>query len=314
MMFALGVVAFAVCILLSVALHECGHMWVARGTGMKVRRYFVGFGPTVFSFRRGETEYGLKWLPLGGFCDIAGMTALDEVTPDEASRAMWRFKTWKRTVVLAAGSFTHFVFGFIVLYLMAVTMGLPNLAAKPVINTVSDCVRSATTAEEWNDPTCRPGDPAPAKSAGLRPGDRILAIDSIAIGFWNELVEVVQQRGDRPMRVRWLRPDTSAAVPEGAVLVARRPDGVVYEATIRPYYDPEANRYFLGIAAPTPQLLMAYFGVQRVRYGIGAALLAGVEETWTHTRVILTSLRRMVTGQESFRENVGGPIMIAKVT
>lgn len=59
---------------------------------------------------------------------------------------------------------------------------------------------------------------------------------------------------------------------------------------------------------------MEYFGVQRVRYGIGAALLAGVEETWTHTRVILTSLRRMVTGQESFRENVGGPIMIAKVT
>jgi regulator of sigma E protease len=155
---------------------------------------------------------------------------------------------------------------------------------------------------------------APAAMAGLRPGDRILAIDSIAIGFWNELVEVVQQRGDRPMRVRWLRPDTSAAVPEGAVLVARRPDGIVYEATIRPYYDPETNRYYLGIAAPTPQLLMEYFGVQRVRYGIGAALLAGVEETWTHTRVILTSLRRMVTGQESFRENVGGPIMIAKVT
>lgn len=154
----------------------------------------------------------------------------------------------------------------------------------------------------------------PAAQAGLQPGDRILAIDSITINFWNELVEVVQQRGGGPVRVRWLRADTSAAVPAGAVLVERRPDGIVYETTLRPSYDPASNRYYLGIVAPTPPLLMAYFGVQRVRYGVGAALLGGIEETWTHTRVILTSLHRMVTGQESFRENVGGPIMIAKVT
>ena len=95
MMFVVGIVLFALAILLSVALHECGHMWIARATGMKVRRYFVGFGPTVFSFRRGETEYGLKWIPLGGFCDIAGMTTLDELTPDEDRRAMWRHATWR---------------------------------------------------------------------------------------------------------------------------------------------------------------------------------------------------------------------------
>ena len=72
MMFAIGIVLFALAILISVALHECGHMWVARATGMKVRRYFVGFGPTLWSTRRGETEYGVKAVPLGGFCDIAG--------------------------------------------------------------------------------------------------------------------------------------------------------------------------------------------------------------------------------------------------
>ena len=69
MMFVLGIIAFALCILLSVALHECGHMWVARATGMKVRRYFVGFGPTLWSTKRpnklGETEYGVKAIPLG---------------------------------------------------------------------------------------------------------------------------------------------------------------------------------------------------------------------------------------------------------
>lgn len=80
MVYAIGFALFALGITVSVALHECGHMWAAQATGMKVRRYFVGFGPKVWSFRRGETEYGLKALPLGGFCDIAGMTALDELS------------------------------------------------------------------------------------------------------------------------------------------------------------------------------------------------------------------------------------------
>ena len=92
MMFVVGIVAFALAILVSVALHECGHMWVARATGMKVRRYFVGFGPTLWStFRRnklGSTEYGLKAIPLGGFCDIAGMTPVEDLRPEDDPYAM----------------------------------------------------------------------------------------------------------------------------------------------------------------------------------------------------------------------------------
>ncbi|OQO90106.1 zinc metalloprotease [Saccharomonospora piscinae] len=204
LVYILGVVLFALGICVSVALHEAGHMVAAKSFGMKVRRYFVGFGPTVFSFRRGETEYGLKWIPLGGFCDIAGMTALDEVKPDEAPRAMWRFRTWKRTIVLAAGSFTHFVLGFVVLYLMAVTMGLPNLADRPVINEVSDCVRSATTAEAWNDPTCGAGDPAPAKAAGLRPGDEVTSVGGTPTDTWQDLLGAVQT-ATGPTQVEILR-------------------------------------------------------------------------------------------------------------
>ncbi len=103
MMFVTGIVLFALAILISVALHECGHMWVARRTGMKVRRYFVGFGPTLWSTRRGETEYGVKAVPLGGFCDIAGMTPVEELDPDERDRAMYKQATWKRVAVLFAG-------------------------------------------------------------------------------------------------------------------------------------------------------------------------------------------------------------------
>ncbi|EHK87313.1 putative membrane-associated Zn-dependent protease [Saccharomonospora azurea SZMC 14600] len=204
LVYILGVALFALGICVSVALHEAGHMVAAKSFGMKVRRYFVGFGPTVFSVKRGETEYGLKWIPLGGFCDIAGMTALDEVTPDEAPRAMWRFKTWKRTVVLAAGSFTHFVLGFIVLYFMAVSMGLPNISDKPVINEVSDCVRSATTPEEWNDPTCGPADPAPAKAAGVQPGDEVVAINGTPTDTWQDLLAAVQ-KSEGPTEFRVLR-------------------------------------------------------------------------------------------------------------
>ncbi|KMS87167.1 zinc metalloprotease, partial [Streptomyces regensis] len=151
LVYILGVVLFALGVCVSVALHEAGHMVAAKSFGMKVRRYFVGFGPTVFSFRRGETEYGLKWLPFGGFCDIAGMTALDEITDDERPRAMYRFKTWKRTVVMAAGSFTHFILGFVVLYLMAVTMGLPNMFGTPEVSQVSQCVQDARTNQEYTD-------------------------------------------------------------------------------------------------------------------------------------------------------------------
>ncbi|MFE5567969.1 M50 family metallopeptidase [Amycolatopsis japonica] len=199
MVFILGIVLFALGICLSVALHEAGHMWAAKAFGMKVRRYFVGFGPTVFSFRRGETEYGLKWIPLGGFCDIAGMTALDEVTPDESKRAMWRFKTWKRTVVMSAGSAMHFILGFVILYLMAVTMGLPNPEAanaptEPVISATA-CARSATTLEQLNDTTCPAGAPTPAKTAGIQSGDKIVSVAGKPTPTWTDVLAAVQVAG-----------------------------------------------------------------------------------------------------------------------
>ncbi|MCA1655242.1 MAG: site-2 protease family protein [Pseudonocardiaceae bacterium] len=92
--YIIGVVVFALCIGASPALHEAGHLLSAKAFGMKVGRYFVGFGPKVFSFRRGETEYGLKAIPVGGFCEIAGMTALDDVDTRDEPRAIWRQKTW----------------------------------------------------------------------------------------------------------------------------------------------------------------------------------------------------------------------------
>jgi membrane-associated protease RseP (regulator of RpoE activity) len=193
----LGIILFALGICVSVALHEAGHMGAAKMFGMRVRRYFIGFGPTLWSFRRGDTEYGLKAIPAGGFCDIAGMTALDEVTPEEAPRAMWRYATWKRFVVMVAGSVTHFIIGFLILYLMAGTMGLPNLElrnfditkASPQIGTVNDCVVDKNDASETG---CAPGAPAPAKDAGLRPGDVVQSVAGTPTPTWGDMVKTVE--------------------------------------------------------------------------------------------------------------------------
>jgi membrane-associated protease RseP (regulator of RpoE activity) len=184
--FIIGVVLFALGIGLSVALHEAGHMFTAKWFGMKVRRYFIGFGPKIFSFRRGETEYGLKAIPGGGFCDIAGMTALDEVTPDEDKRAMWRYPAWKRLIVMSAGSITHFMLGFVILYAMAATMGLPNLVDKPVVDKIQ-CVQNDSVDPNATRPSCGAGDRSPAKDAGLLPGDLVVAVNGKATPTFQEL-------------------------------------------------------------------------------------------------------------------------------
>jgi len=201
--YIIGVVLFALGIGASLALHEAGHLLSAKAFGMKVRRYFVGLGPRIWSFRRGETEYGLKAIPLGGFCDIAGMTTLDEVDPTDEPRAMWRQKTWKRTTVMATGPVTHFLLGFIILYIMAVTFGLPNVEEKPVLAQVSNCVHDATTTAQLTNQTCHPGESGPARAAGLRQGDEVLSVGGVSTPTWTAMVNEIQRAdGPTPFVVR----------------------------------------------------------------------------------------------------------------
>jgi membrane-associated protease RseP (regulator of RpoE activity) len=212
-----GVVLFALGICLSVALHEAGHMVAAKSFGMKVRRYFIGFGPRIWSFRKGETEYGLKAIPLGGFCDIAGMTAMDEITPDEAPRAMWRYPTWKRVVVMAAGSATHFALGFLILYLMASTMGLPNIAGTPVVSG-TDCAAATQDPKTFEFAPCTPDDPSPARDAGIQSGDVIVSVDGLTTPTWSDVVTKVKDlRGEHTFVVRRDGADRSVVVDVPAV-------------------------------------------------------------------------------------------------
>ncbi|GAB2998729.1 M50 family metallopeptidase [Mycobacterium bourgelatii] len=199
MMFIVGIVLFALAILVSVALHECGHMWVARATGMKVRRYFVGFGPTLWSTRRGETQYGVKGVPLGGFCDIAGMTPVEELAPDEQERAMYKQKTWKRVAVLFAGPGMNFVICIVLIYFIAVIWGLPNLhPPTQAIVGETGCVAEETTQGQL----AKCNGPGPAAIAGIRPGDVIVKVGDKPVSTFEEMAAAVRkQHGNVPIVV-----------------------------------------------------------------------------------------------------------------
>ncbi|WP_246019245.1 M50 family metallopeptidase [Saccharothrix australiensis] len=224
MVFFLGILLFALLIGISIALHELGHLATAKMFGMKVTRYFIGFGPKIWSFRRGETEYGLKVIPAGGFCEITGMTALEEVRPEDRHRAFYRQKTWKRVVVLSAGSITHFILGFIILYLMAATFGMPNLRDTPLVAQVAPCVQSTAA------PDCGPGDSSPAAQAGFQAGDEILAVAGTATPTWQDVLKLTRDRfGSTEFRV--LRDDREITLTADVARVDRefqRKDGSRY--------------------------------------------------------------------------------------
>lgn len=203
MMFAVGIVLFALAILLSVALHECGHMWAARATGMKVRRYFVGFGPTLWSTTRpnklGSTEYGVKAIPLGGFCDIAGMTSVDQLAPEDERYAMYRQKTWKRVAVLFAGPAMNFVIGLVLVYGIALVWGLPNLhpPTSAMVGETS-CVKAETARGELG--TCT--GIGPAALAGIQAGDVVVAVSGTPVSSFEEMVtEVRKASGPTPFTI-----------------------------------------------------------------------------------------------------------------
>src|SRR5712691_9850209 len=122
----LGWIIFVAALLFSIMLHEAGHFVTAKKFHMKVTQFFVGFGQTLWSRRKGETEYGVKALPVGGFVKITGMTALEDIDPADEPRSFRRQPGWQRAIVLAAGSFMHFVLAFVLLFFLAVGIGVQN--------------------------------------------------------------------------------------------------------------------------------------------------------------------------------------------
>jgi membrane-associated protease RseP (regulator of RpoE activity) len=186
---AIGVLVFIATIVVMVMIHEAGHMTAARLFGMKVEEYFFGFGPRIFSFRRGETEYGMKAIPAGGYVKIAGMNPYQTVPESERSRTFGAKPAWQRAIVLLAGSATHFVVGAILLTFSFAVLGV---SGKPTTTLQSV---SATSTQLH-------GVPGPAEKAGIKAGDRILAIDGNAITRWDDLQTYIKAHAGTPVTIK----------------------------------------------------------------------------------------------------------------
>jgi membrane-associated protease RseP (regulator of RpoE activity) len=179
----LGILIFTVALLVVIMVHESGHFLVAKLFGFKATKFFLGFGPTVWSTQKGETEYGIKALPLGGFVKIIGMSPYEEIEPEDESRSYPNKPRWQRALLLVAGSATHWVVAFVLLFVVAVGFGFPKAS-----NQIARVVESAAGVE------------TAAAKAGLRPGDRIVAIDGRTTSEWDEIVDYIEERGNETGR------------------------------------------------------------------------------------------------------------------
>ncbi|GLY16237.1 site-2 protease family protein [Kineosporia rhizophila] len=243
MSYTIGVVLFALGLLLSVCLHEAGHMLTAKLFGMRVTRYFAGFGPTVWSFRRGETEYGLKAVPLGGFVNIIGMApGVEEPESEETEqqgRAFWQKPLWQRTLVLAAGSIVHLLIAILLLVPAFWLFGVPTLKeldqTPAVVGRVSDCViPTYDVTEQGALRACTDADPrSPAAQAGLQRGDEITSIGGTAITSYAAFQKAVREQPvGEAVPLTYLRDGAEKTTEISLVSTQRPPLGAADASTL----------------------------------------------------------------------------------
>ncbi|HZB39484.1 MAG TPA: site-2 protease family protein [Ilumatobacter sp.] len=228
-LFNLWWLVFVVGVLISIFMHELGHYMTARWTGMKATQFFIGFGPRLWSFRKGETEYGVRALPLGAFVRIIGMNNMDEVPPEDESRT-YRSKSYpRRMLVISAGSLMHMLIAIVLLFTVYVADG-------EITPTDGVEVRQVLVA-------------SPAATAGLRSDDVIVAIDGERLEEPEDLGTVVQaSRAGDTLDVVVLRDGARVAVP---VVIAANADrsSPLYG---KPYIGVSSSRAFETIDHSVP--------------------------------------------------------------
>jgi len=199
-----GLIA-VVAIVLFVTAHEAGHFFAAKATGMKATEFFFGFGPRLWSTKKGETEYGIKAIPAGGYVRIIGMNPFEEVAPEDVGRTYREKPFWKKSVVVLAGVGMNFLLAFILFFGVILAMGITE--PLPIVDEVVD------TAD---------GVPTAAAEAGLRMGDRIIAIDGTALQGWPA---VQSEIASRPGEEVVLTIERSGEYTDVPVTLGTQPDG-----------------------------------------------------------------------------------------
>lgn len=176
-------VAFVFALIASIMLHEGGHYFAAKASGVKVTEYFLGFGPRLWSIRKGETEYGVKALPLGGYVKVVGMNNMEKgVDPEDEPRTYRQAPFRKQVLITFAGVAMQFVLAFLLLLFVWTTIGVPD---KPTLT-----IGSISKLKSG---------PSPALDAGFKVGDRIVSMDGRTVSSWDELPTYIKSHPGRPI-------------------------------------------------------------------------------------------------------------------
>ena len=257
--FVLGVLIF---------VHEFGHFIIAKLSGIKVERLSLGYPPRAFGFKWGETDYCISWLPIGGYCKMAGI--VDESLDTNIKGEPWEFQSKSaptKAAVIFAGSGMNFVLAIFIFSLMAYYLGVPS--EKPLIGGVKENY--------------------PAEKAGIIEGDLIISIGGVEVSTWEQMTEIILSNvSDRPQKFEWLRDDKIYSAEIISVKEKNPVDGEMEEVRV------------IGV----------YNKINKV--GIFGGVKDGFEKTFTLTGLVIVTIKRIITGEESIKSSLGGPIIIAK--
>lgn len=268
-------VFFGFCLL--IVLHEAGHYVAAKATGMRVERFFLFFGPTIWSFKRGETEYGVKSIPLGGYVKITGMTPEEEIPPEVAHRSYYRQEIWKRIVVVAAGPAVNIVLAFAILFGVYWVNG-----QQQTVERVGE-IRKGTPAAEV-----------------LRPGDEIVAVDGHRypeLGGEERLEKFIEDVASH--RCAGRRVDGCVAAT--AVEIEVRRDGRLESFSVRPRYDADVERTVIGFS----------YATRAIEIGPGGAAAEAGDAIWEVAAGTFHVFTHLFEKEQ--REQVSGVVGISDV-
>ncbi|PZQ92113.1 MAG: peptidase [Leifsonia xyli] len=329
LLYVLGIVIVAVGLALSIGLHELGHLIPAKRFGVKVGQYMIGFGPTLFSRRKGETEYGVKLIPLGGYISMSGMyppakggdgarTAstgfLDTLVQDardssaetieegDEDRVFYKLPTHKRIIIMLGGPTMNLLIAIVLYAIVLCGFGIAQYST--TLGSVSQCVVTDASQTE-----CTASDPeAPAAAAGLLPGDRIVSIDGTAITTWDQASQTIRDSPGTPLRFVVER-DGAELTLEVTPLLTERP---VADENGRAVVDDNGTTVtqkvgFIGVSPAT----------EKVQQPITAVLPAVWDNSVAVGKIIVTLPQRLVqVAQAAFggeQRDPNGPISVVGV-
>jgi len=243
--YIVGVLVLAFGVAASIALHEVGHLTPAKRFGVRVTQYMVGFGPTIWSRKRGETEYGIKAIPLGGYIRMIGMfppragedpkmvrvsstgrfsqladearkASLEEMRPGDENRVFYKLPVHRKVIIMLGGPFMNLVIGAVLLTVLVTAHGVLTVQDGARVASVAQCVKTVEQAE--TAPSCEGSPDTPANAAGILPEDEIRTIDGVAITTSADVSRLVRPRVDQPTTVVVLRDGVEKTVTVTPIL------------------------------------------------------------------------------------------------